>query len=888
MVNKAVVKNVLSGDTVILRGKPRPNGPPAERLLALSHVQAPRLGNTTRSDEPFGFQAREFLRKLVVGKEVSFVSDYTVPTTQREYGSIYLSNGDNVAELGVKAGFLKVREGRTTRQDQEEQLEKLQQLQQEAEDAKVGMWSDEEKGVRQVSFNFDGDGRAFLNKYKGKPLDAVIEQVRDGSTFRVLLILPDGLQQIVTLFLSGIKAPACKRDNSDDTSVSEPYGEECKFFVESRLLQRGVKVILEGLAQSSGQNFVGSVQHPAGNIAELLLAQGFAKCVDWSITLATSGPAPLRSAEKQAKEKKLRLWRDFVSKKINTEATDFDATVVRILTGDTLVVKPKNGGAEKKVQLSSVKQAPRGAGSSAPNAKSRDVKEVGYQFEAREFLRKKLIGKQVHVTMDYHKPAQDGFEAKDCATITLGSQNIAEQLIVRGLATVIRHRKDDDNRSHCYDQLLVAEKKAQEEQKGVHSPKDPPVVRIVDASESAAKSRQFLTFLKRSGKTSAVVEHVANGSRLFVWVPKENCRLSFVLSGVRAPRVGRTSQDKSEPFGQEALDFVSQKCLQHDVEIEVENVDKVGGFVGSLFVNGENLAVALLSKGLAFIHEYSADESNYVNQLYGAEREAKSEKKGVWADYTESSANQQEQENGNTSGPNREYIDVIVSDIISGSHFYVQKITDEIPKLEKLMSELGQYQNSHPANPSFRPRVGDNVSAKFSEDDCWYRGRVRRVSHEGIEVLYIDYGNSETLPSSRVRALPENFKQLKAQAFEATLSFVKSPERDQDYGIEAVERFRELTANKQLVANIDAREGNVLCLTLYDFRKSTSAEASVNLDMVQDGQAVVTPKVRYARGNESIIKALEEAQQEAIRRRLGMFEYGDITGNEDVTSTSYY
>ncbi|OBZ88433.1 Nuclease domain-containing protein 1 [Choanephora cucurbitarum] len=883
MVNKAVVKNVLSGDTVILRGKPRPNGPPAERLLALSHVQAPRLGNTTRSDEPFGFQAREFLRKLVVGKEVSFVSDYTVPTTQREYGTIYLSNGDNVAELGVKAGWLKVREGKTTREDQEEQLEKLQDLQKEAEDARLGLWSDDQsKGVRQVSFNFDGDGRAFLNKHKGKPLDAVIEQVRDGSTFRVLLILPDGTQQIITLFLSGIKAPACKRDNSDD--ISEPFGEECKFFVESRLLQRGVKVILEGLAQSNGQNFVGSIQHPAGNIAELLLAQGLAKCVDWSIPLATSGPTPLRNAEKQAKEKKLRLWRDFVSKKVNSDATDFDATVVRILTGDTLVVKPKNG-AEKKIQLSSVKQAPRGAGSSAPNAKSRDVKEVGYQFEAREFLRKKLIGKQVHVTMDYHKPAQDGFEAKDCATVTLGSQNIAEQLIVRGLATVIRHRKDDDNRSHCYDQLLVAEKKAQEEQKGVHSPKDPPVVRIVDASESAAKSRQFLTFLKRSGKTAAVVEHVANGSRLFVWVPKENCRLSFVLSGVRAPRVGRTPQDKSEPFGQEALDFVSQKCLQHDVEIEVENVDKVGGFVGSLFVHGENLAVALLAKGLAHIHEYSADESNYVNQLYGAEREAKSEKKGLWADYTEA-ANDQQQEN--SSGPNREYIDVIVSDIISGSHFYVQKITDEIPKLEKLMSELGQYQNSRPADPSFRPRVGDNVSAKFTEDNCWYRGRVRRVSHEGIEVLYIDYGNSETLPSSRVRALPENFKQLKPQAFEATLSFIQSPERDQDYGIEAVERFRDLTANKQLVANVDAREGNVLCLTLYDFRKSTSAEASVNLDMVQDGQAVVTPKVRYARGNESILRALEEAQQEAIRRRLGMFEYGDITGNEDVTSTSYY
>ncbi|KAG1240049.1 hypothetical protein G6F68_018040 [Rhizopus microsporus] len=97
---------------------------------------------------------------------------------------------------------------------------------------------------------------------------------------------------------------------------------------------RGVKVILEGLSQ--GQNFVGSIQHPAGNIAELLLSQGYAKCIDWSITLATSGPTPLRNAEKMAKEKKLRLWRNFVAKAA-TESNEFDASVVRILTGDTVL-----------------------------------------------------------------------------------------------------------------------------------------------------------------------------------------------------------------------------------------------------------------------------------------------------------------------------------------------------------------------------------------------------------------------------------------------------------------------------------------------------------------------------------------------------------------------
>lgn len=78
---------------------------------------------------------------------------------------------------------------------------------------------------------------------------------------------------------------------------AEEYAEEARYFVECRLLQRDVEVILESV---SNQNFVGSVIHPKGNIAELLLKEGFAKCVDWSIALATSGPEILRAAEKYA------------------------------------------------------------------------------------------------------------------------------------------------------------------------------------------------------------------------------------------------------------------------------------------------------------------------------------------------------------------------------------------------------------------------------------------------------------------------------------------------------------------------------------------------------------------------------------------------------------
>ena len=59
-------------------------------------------------------------------------------------------------------------------------------------------------------------------------------------------------------------------------------------------------------------------------------------------------------------------------------------------------------------------------------------------FEAREFLRKKLIGQNVHVTLDYIQQANDDFAEKTCCTVTIGGVNVAEALVAKGLATVVR------------------------------------------------------------------------------------------------------------------------------------------------------------------------------------------------------------------------------------------------------------------------------------------------------------------------------------------------------------------------------------------------------------------------------------------------------------------
>lgn len=107
------------------------------------------------------------------------------------------------------------------------------------------------------------------------------------------------------------------------------------------------------LESTVNQNFVGSVFHPRGNIAEALLREGFAKCVDWSIGLCTEGSEKMRAAEKQAKEKKLRLWRDYqIPSAANRET--YKAKVMEVCMNDSLMVE-KDDGTETKIYLASVR-----------------------------------------------------------------------------------------------------------------------------------------------------------------------------------------------------------------------------------------------------------------------------------------------------------------------------------------------------------------------------------------------------------------------------------------------------------------------------------------------------------------------------------------------------
>ncbi|KAJ7251525.1 hypothetical protein B0H12DRAFT_1119396 [Mycena haematopus] len=899
---KAIVKSVLSGDSLVLRGRAGPQGqPPKERILHLADIAAPRLGTSTREDEPWAYESREFLRALAVGKEISFISTHSLPNDEvtRDFGSAEIGGHDLTTEL-LKNGWAKLKD--IKREPTEEDLRK-RELENEAKSAGKGIWNPHGPQARTVHHTMPTDSQAFVSEWKGKSLDAIVEQVRDGTTLRVRLLMPDGEHQVVNIALAGVRS---SRASSKQGEPSEPWGEEAKFFTESRLLQRPVRVQILSLPTStatpfqSGANgnpappasiFIGTVLHPAGNVAEHLVAAGLARVVDWHAGMLASsgGMEKLRAAEKNAKEKRLCLYANVpvtAASKSNGTASNgqarvFDATVIRIWSGDQISVVEKETGKERRLQLSSTR-----------GPKLSDPKQAQYAQDAREFLRKKLIGKHVKVTIDFIRPREGDFEERECATIRYGGQNanIAEQLIEKGLAGLIRHKRDDEDRAADYDKLMAAEQAALADTRGIHSGKDlPPPKQPLNISESTSRATQFLNSFKRIGRIPAVVDYVAAGSRFKLLLPKDNQTLTLVLGGIRAPRTARASE-KGEPYGTEASEFTSRRYMQRDVEFEVDTLDKSGGFIGSLYLNKtENAAVTLVKEGLATVHSFSADGLAWSRQLYDAEAEAKAAKRNIWSEYDEE-AEKVEAPAEEATGPLKpEYIDVIVSDVrtLNGLSFSVQILnTEGIAALEKLMRDFSLHHRSpSAAPPNFTPKGGDLVSAKFS-DGSWYRAKIRRASalKKEAEVTFIDYGNQDTVSFSNIRPLDQKFRSLPGQAHDARLSFVKLVGPESEYYPEAIERFRSLCEGRKLVANIDQKEGSLLHLRLMDPSDPVAAEdplACINADLLHDGVAAIDRKgCRYISAYPQVVKKLQSAVAQAKKERLGMFEFGDVEEDE--------
>lgn len=708
-VGQATVKNVLSGDLIVVSGKA--NG--AEKRIIISGITAPKIASGKSGvDEPFAWQSREFLRGKLLGKKITFISHTDA------HADVKL-NGEDVATMIVSQGLATVSLPKATKEALEQsakdakagkkstesndirfgsaEKEALYLLQLAAEKKKVGMFSGA-SGTRVV--DTEPDTMAYYKQYKNKPLPALVDRVLDGSTFRLLVPgLPttqktDGLSQsMLTVSLAGVLAPRLPMKDApqDKKGPSSVYAMDSFLLSESRLANRDVSLIIQGLDKTG--SIYGTVLHPKGNIAVRLLEDGLARHVPWTAALLPSeDQKALREAVTKAADAGLRLYAagSALAAAAAAPTVDYEATVVQVVSGDSLVVRGSDNK-ETRVSLASI-EAPR----------SRASGSEPFAFEAKEFLRKSLIGKKVRVVVEYErtftntpkkttsKKTKDDVEVeadadveaeiveveaeaeaesktsskaeeverRDYVTIFKGKTNVATELVSAGLADVVTYASKDAQRSVHYAELCAAEMSAKAANKGKHSNVIPAVVVDLTAgSPSKTKSgtvaktvkskieekaiverveKLSKKFTNSSTRVQAVIDQVFSPTRVKLYIPSENVFVGFTLSGVYGPSASAKGEPRS-PVSTAAAKYL-RSFLQQDVEIEVMGPSKSGdSLMGNVLSlpQRESISVGLLRQGLASVMSYAADRNSFKKAMLDAEAAAKKKRIAIWANFDE-------------------------------------------------------------------------------------------------------------------------------------------------------------------------------------------------------------------------------------------------------------
>lgn len=925
---RGTVKEVPAGDTVVIVGTVK-SGPPPEKRITLSSLVAPKLGKRDGStrDEAFAWDSREFLRKKCIGKECVFKVDYVVEQIgNREFGSLFIGQ-ENIALAVVSNGWAKVR---ATGQQQSPYYEDLQKAEEAAKNAGKGVWSkDLATAVREVRGDDAFDGLSFFQSVgKGKPVQGVVEAVLNGGTLKVCL-LPDF--SYVTISVCGIQCPSMgKRVVVDPgataengaaapaeqpASNAEPYAREAKFFSEMRVLNRDVKVVLEGTDKYNNLFGVVYFDHEGKqeSLAEHLVRLGFAKAVEWSINMMTTGGMKLRELEKAAKQEQKNIWKGYVAPPSNqTKLSDnFVATVTEVVSGDCLVVKDAASGQERRVNLSSIR---------APKPATRDRAADPWAAEAKEFLRKKLIGKQVQVKLEYTRKvplssAESAATGEAERVMQFGNielvaekgedqKNVSELIVARGFATVVRHRSDEE-RSGVYEQLIQLEELSKQGKKGLHGTKEPAANRINDVSQpgSLQRAKQYLPFFQRNGKMLAIVEHVLSGTRVKLQIPKEGVTIVFAPSGIKTPSRAMPAQNgkpatKAEPYAEDAIAFTREHVMQREVEVTIETMDKGGTFLGTLVVPGAkpfSLALGLLRAGLAKL-QTTIDISRLTgsSELLAAEQIAKESKLKIWENWTpdmdateENGADIASTSNGHGK-PSQEVLEVTVTEVSGAGEFYVQVVNE--PRVSWITEQLASLNlDTNGFTPDIK--TGSLCLAKFSLDDQWYRAFVERANNKEstYEVYFIDYGNREKVPAARVKPMDSAMAAVQPQAQMCQLAYVKVPEPGTDYYNDATAYLAQLLGGgRPLTAYVVSKEKALPGMKHIKYGRPklhlTLAEGETNIatEMLLAGLARL-PKLRKVKdpATREAISKLQEYEDDARKSHRGMFQYGDPGDSDD-------
>ncbi|XP_069374095.1 tudor domain-containing protein 1 isoform X1 [Paralichthys olivaceus] len=119
-------------------------------------------------------------------------------------------------------------------------------------------------------------------------------------------------------------------------------------------------------------------------------------------------------------------------------------------------------------------------------------------------------------------------------------------------------------------------------------------------------------------------------------------------------------------------------------------------------------------------------------------------------------------------------IQASVVEFYSPGRFYLLAQSPELLEALQVISVELQTAYSCPSVTTYVPCVGEVCGVQFSSDLNWYRGLVQTLStdQKTVKILYIDFGNEEYVPVTRIRPMSANIQPFCPCAMECRIAGV--------------------------------------------------------------------------------------------------------------------
>ncbi|XP_065064666.1 putative ATP-dependent RNA helicase TDRD12 [Rhopilema esculentum] len=268
-----------------------------------------------------------------------------------------------------------------------------------------------------------------------------------------------------------------------------------------------------------------------------------------------------------------------------------------------------------------------------------------------------------------------------------------------------------------------------------------------------------------------------------------------------------------------------RNTLWLDPLVEKTKYDSLNANVAKLHVGAALIEFGFAEKNRAHVSNLRELCKDSLPSVANATMESERPSKPVTSDSADL-------EHDHVELPDSGYQDVYVAAVDNPGLLFVQ-LSQNVDRLDKLEDKIEAVMNVLPKHeePDIKSLGRGSVClAKFTIDDKWYRARVLEINEDNeYHVFYVDHGDREWIPSSRLwKAWPE-ILELPFQAVECSL--VQISPKGSEWTTEDGDCLWDLCQNKLLVAQVKSEFPSKFAGdTRYEIElHDTTGEVTINM-----------------------------------------------------------